>query len=946
MELIASDIEKQLTTIVHQLLIEMGNKYSERKITLTTSLQSHLGIDSLGRAELFQRIEKVFGIKFPDRFIAEASTLEDIAKTISTTPLFSPTLIQTGKLAKPNEEVWVDRDAAKTLIDVLLLYVAETPDRPHLLLQDEQGKETSITYRELLETSQCVASALLALGLETHDTVAIMQPSVAGFFYAFMGTLLAGGIPVPIYPPFRLYLMETYAKQEATILRNAEVKFLVTFQEAKNVGHLLSAFVPTLKKVVTVDQLLECRGKAPIFMATKNHHALIQYTSGSTSTPKGVLLTHANLLSNIRAYGKAIQMSSKDVAVSWLPLYHDLGLIGKWLGSLYCGAPLVLFSPTFFLNRPERWLWAIHYHRGSISAGPNFAFELCAKKIDPATIEGLDLSSWRIAICGAELVHPNTIERFTKKFSAYGFKPDAFLPVYGLAESALGLTVPPLGRLPLIDKIERSTFENKRLAIPVQKQTNTDYLEFVSCGKPLEGHHIRIVNEQQQELPDRQVGHLQFQGPSCLESYYRNPQATAAIYHDGWWASGDLAYRVDGEIYITGRQKDVIIKAGRNLSPTEIEGITAQIPGIRPGCSIAFSVVDEQKGTEKLVIVAEKQEKKAASSKVIIEQINAELINLLNIAADEIILIPAKTIPKTSSGKLQRSACKQAYLEGKLGKKSLPTWMQIIKISTRWLGVKSLNLLAQCGHFIFSLYIFSIFSLTLLPVLLGLFLLPQRVGMRVCKVWIKFLTIMSFCPVKIKGKENLTAVSPLIFVANHTSYLDAMMLMSILPLNTRLVGKKELLRAPIVGTFMKKLGCLALDREQFVKEKGDTHGIENALREGCSILFFPEGTFAYLAGLRPFKLGAFQIAATMHVPICPIAINGTRKILRGKEKILRPHSISITIQEPITSPGSEWVDMIHLKDQAYEKIAAYCGEPTLDLIIATSTSASKKRVTA
>ena len=268
-----------------------------------------------------------------------------------------------------------------------------------------------------------------------------MQPTNPGFFYTFAGVLLANCIPVPIYPPLRPHQIEAYAKQEAKILRNAEVRMLVTFHEAEHLSKLLRAFIPSLKHVTTVNSLLKNDEKASFFGAKADDFALIQYTSGSTSAPKGVLLTHQNLLSNIRTFGEFGHMNHQDVLVSWVPLYHDLGLIGMWLSSLYHGIPLVVMSPLTFLTRPERWLWAIHYHRGTISGGPNFAYELCIRKIEPEQIEGLDLSSWRAAVNAAEAIQPKTMERFTEKFAPYGFKPEAYRPAYGLAESTVCLTV-------------------------------------------------------------------------------------------------------------------------------------------------------------------------------------------------------------------------------------------------------------------------------------------------------------------------------------------------------------------------------------------------------------------------------------------------------------------------------------------------------------------------
>ncbi len=949
MKLTIEEIELQLIAIVQELLTESGEEYSQRTISPDASLQRHLGIDSLGRAELFARIEKKFNVTLPDQLMGEAETLEDIAQAIlATTPKEEKLDLQKIHEHKIKKSA-IDPMKAKTLIDVLLTYAHDNPERPHIYLQDEHGKEEIITYGKLLESSQRIAHALIKRGLRHGETVAIMQPTNPGFFYTFFGILLAGCVPVPIYPPFRAHQIAAYAKQEAKILRNAEARILVTFHEAENISNLLRVFIPSLKEVTTVNELLKTKEKAHPFSAKSNDYALIQYTSGSTSAPKGVLLTHHNLLSNIRAYGQAIQITPQDVGVSWVPLYHDLGLIGMWFGTLYYGIPLILLSPLTFLNRPERWLWAIHYHRGTISAGPNFSYELCVRKIDPAVIEGLDLSSWRIAASGAEAVQPKTLERFTKKFSAYGFKPNTFLPVYGLAEATVGLAFPqPPGRPTRIDVIERKTFEEESRAIPLSEDIKSEHaknaLEFVSCGIPLPGHAIRVVDENNQVLPERHVGLLQFQGPSSMQGYYGNPEATQAIYHDGWWDTGDLAYLADGEVFITGRRKDTIIKAGRNLYPTEIEELTATVSGIRQGCVIAFGISDAQRGTEKLIIVAETRETKAKPREQIIEHVTEKIMTALDIAPDHVLLVPPHTIPKTSSGKLQRSACKTAYLDEKLLKSHMPAWAQIIKLGLQWVKAKTQRTLSYAIRIFYTAYVAILLVATLLPTLLCVWIFPRRIAAAITKFWSRNIFRLAFCPVKIDGKKHLAQKnSPLIFSANHASYVDGILMIGILPAETKFVGKKELEKIPFLRRLMRKLGHLSVDR--FVLSKGieDTKQIENTLHDGSPILIFPEGTFSYSAGLRPFKLGAFKIAANTKTAICPVGIQGTRHILRGEEFLLSPGKIHVTISEPIFAQTNDWHGITQLRIKVRTEIAKYCGEPTLDLITAAP-SASKKRM--
>jgi acyl-CoA synthetase (AMP-forming)/AMP-acid ligase II len=266
-----------------------------------------------------------------------------------------------------------------------------------------------------------------------------------------------------------------------------------------------------VRQVLTPATLSETSSNASPAPVGPDDIALIQYTSGSTGNPKGVVLTHANLLANIRAMAQALQVTERDVFVSWLPLYHDMGLIGAWLGSLYVGFRLVIMSPPAFLTRPERWLWAIHRFRGTLSAAPNFAYELCLKRVDDAQLAHLDLSSWRLAINGAEAVSPDAVTHFIERCAQYGFRADAMMPVYGLAECALGLLFPPLGRGPLIDYVWREPFMLQRKAQPAPTD-DPKPLRFVTCGRPLPGHEVRIVDELGLEIGESVEGRVEFKG--------------------------------------------------------------------------------------------------------------------------------------------------------------------------------------------------------------------------------------------------------------------------------------------------------------------------------------------------------------------------------------------------------------------------------------------------
>ncbi len=572
----------------------------------------------------------------------------------------------------------------ETLDQVLDAQLRARPDRAHLYLRQDDGRVRPLTYAELHAGALSVAQGLAARGLERGDTVALMLPTCDEFFFAFLGTLLAGFVPVPIYPPVQPKQIEEYAQRQTSILRNAGVRALITFREARTLARLLAPGIPSLTSVTTVDVLAAAKGELPSGASQPGDTALIQYTSGSTGEPKGVTLSHANIIANVRAIGYGVRVRPDDVTVCWLPLYHDMGLIGCWLFSLYFGIPMAVTSPVAFLRKPERWLRMIHEHRGTLSPAPNFAFELCVRKVQESALAGLDLSSWRVALNGAEPIAPETVARFTARFGRCGFRPEALMPVYGLAECTVALAFAPAGRPPRIDTIQRDTFLRHRRAEPAHPAEPAP-LRFVSVGGPLPESEVRIVDEAGRPVPVRTEGRLLFRGSSAMGGYFRNPEATEAIRRDGWLDSGDLAYQADGELYITGRVKDVIIKAGRNIYPQELEEVAGRVSGIRKGCVAAFGATDRQHGTERIVLVAEVRETSPAALALLRAEVVRQLAHIGH-PPDEVLLVPPQTIPKTPSGKIRRDACRQLYLRGELTRSRPPVWWQLLRLAFKALA--------------------------------------------------------------------------------------------------------------------------------------------------------------------------------------------------------------------------------------------------------------------
>jgi fatty-acyl-CoA synthase len=640
------------------------------------------------------------------------------------------------------------------------------------------------------------------------------------------------------------------------------------------------------------------------------------------------------------------------VGISWLPLYHDMGLIGAWLTLLHFGTPLVVMSPLSFLTRPERWLKAFHKHRGTIAAAPNFAYELCVRKIADKDIQGVDLSSWRAALNGAEPVNPDTLERFANRFAAYGFRREAQLPVYGLAEASLAVTVPPLGRGPLIDRVERETFTVQGRAVPADAD-DVAAIAFVSSGKPVPRHEVCIVDDNGNELPDRTEGFLWFRGPSATSGYYRNAAATTELMPRGaeapegefpWVNSGDRAYRAEGEIYVTGRVKDIIIKGGRNLYPHEVEELAARADGIRKGCIVAFGLKDETSGTEKLVVVAETRESNAARRAALASSVTDLVAQGLGLPPDRVELIPLGSIPKTSSGKLRREETKQLYLAGTLSASRPPAWLQIAKLGTSgaarnfWREV--LAGIKRGLEILYGLYFGVVFLLWIVPTwIMVQFIQDHRKAGRFTSTALKVLFALIGCRVRVVGKEYMDTPGAKIYASNHTSYFDVLALMMGLGVPYRFVAKIEVARMPFIGAFMKHMGHLEFDRTDPQSRLRQAQEMEEFLRHGESVFVFPEGTFTVEDGVRPFQLGAFKAAVATGAPILPVSLAGTRHFLREGTYLPRPSSVTITFSPPIyprvanaaenSTDPSGWRELIRLRDAAREAIARYSGEPLL-----------------
>ncbi|MGA7792765.1 MAG: AMP-binding protein [Candidatus Acidiferrales bacterium] len=944
--------EERVLEVVRELVAELGFESALRSAGPASHLDRDLGLGSLERVELLLRLEKSFGTRLDEDVLAGADTVQDLIAALSAANGSSGALgvraeasVRAAEISFPGQAEGVP--FAETFQEVLRHRGRVDASRTHLIFYEDEGESSSLTFGELFEGAERVAADLAQRGIGRGDTVALMLPTSRDFFLAFAGTLLAGATPVPIYPPFRADRIAEYAERQSAILANAGARLLVTFREGASVAKLLKPLVPSLEAVVTAETLARSRAPAPFgpqLHSRAEDLALLQYTSGSTGNPKGVMLTHANLLANVRAIGEALGLRNDDVGVSWLPLYHDMGLIGAWLMPLYFGLPVVVLSPLAFLSRPARWVRAFHRYRGTISAAPNFAYELAAAKVSDEEMQGLDLSAWRAALNGAEPVLPATLDRFAARFASCGFRRETLLPVYGLAEASLAVTIPPVGRGPRVDHLERAAFEQEGRAVPAPPDASApnsnedpNVISFVSAGPPIPRHEVRIANDRGDDVGERVEGQLWFRGPSTTQGYYRNEAATAALLPEGaaagWVNSGDRAYRADGEIYITGRVKDIIIHAGHNLYPHEIEDAVARVPGVRKGCVVAFGAADPVAGTERLVIVAESREGNRDARARLAQAITAQVTETLGLPPNVVEVVPPNVIPKTSSGKLRRDATKQLFLSGELNSDAPPVWLQLARLGAASGAGRIRSALRRTAQVAYGCYALAMFALLLFPVWLYVLISPSRksaASVTTAAALRAYLKLAGW-RVRVDGREHLRENIPRMLVANHTSYADIVVLMAALGTDYHFVAKAEVMSMPFFRTFLRKLGHFSFRREDSRSRLQQAEQIEDALRRGESVFVFPEGTFSAQSGVRPFHLGAFKAAIAAQREIVPIALDGTRRALRDGTWLPRRGRIIITICPPIPPPPSaeDWQQIVRVRESAREIIARFAREPLL-----------------
>jgi len=558
--------------------------------------------------------------------------------------------------------------ASATLVDVLSRRAAAAPEREAYVFLDDAGVPAArLSYGELDARARSIAARLQAHGLAGQRALLLYPPGL-DFVSAFMGCLYGGVVAVPAYPPRtpqalpRLLAIARDARPAAVLTTAALLPRITAL------GGL-----DGMRTVATDDAAREDETWNPPAL-DGGALAFLQYTSGSTATPKGVMVSHGNLLHNEETIRLAFEQTEGSVVVGWLPLYHDMGLIGTVLQPLYVGARAILMSPLAFLQKPLLWLDVISRYRATTSGGPNFAYDLCVRKVKPAERDALDLGSWEVAFNGAEPVRAETLERFSAWFAPCGFRSSAFFPCYGLAEATLFVSGGSKDAEPVVAAVSAAELEQGRVAAVGPGAAGGRRL--VSSGAPRRLRVAIVDPESGQPCREDRVGEIWLAGESVAQGYWRQPEATEEMFGarvaaaeatlgERFLRTGDLGFLAGGELYIAGRAKDLIIIRGRNLYPHDLEAAAERShPAARPGCGAAFAI--ERDGEERLIVVQELDRRRTEEAPAVADAIRRALAEQHEVQVQDVVLVRAGTIPKTSSGKIQRHACRAAYLAGSL----------------------------------------------------------------------------------------------------------------------------------------------------------------------------------------------------------------------------------------------------------------------------------------
>jgi fatty-acyl-CoA synthase len=554
-----------------------------------------------------------------------------------------------------------------TLAALLAAQTAEAPDRPALhLLQGRQPDQT-VTNHGLLAGAAGYARAYAAAGLQPGEVVVLILQHGEALVYAFWGAILHGAVP-SIMPFLTEKLApERYRQELAALVQITQPAAIVTYPEfeAEVQAALSGAEASPVRAVLlssAVSPAVEAAPEGwPGLVRASEEMVLLQHSSGTTGLQKGVALSHRAVLNQLDCYAQSIHLTAEDVIVSWLPLYHDMGLIAGFVLPLMRRVPLVLMSPFDWVRAPYRLPQAVARYRGTLSWLPNFAFNFCAQKVRDRDLEGVDLSSWRAVINCSEPMRWESHAAFQARFAPYGLAPGALATCYAMAENVFAVTQGGIDTPVAVDEVERPALIGERVARPAPAGF-AETIKLLSAGRPLANTQVRVVDEQRQDLPERRVGEIALRSNCMLSGYYNRPDLSAQAFHDGWYLTGDMGYLAEGELYVTGRKKDLIIVGGKNVHPQDLEALASEVPGVHPGRVVAFGVFNTDLGTEDVAVVAEADTPDEPERQQLAEAIRQRINRGSDVAVRVVHMVGPRWVLKTSSGKVARAANREKYL--------------------------------------------------------------------------------------------------------------------------------------------------------------------------------------------------------------------------------------------------------------------------------------------
>ena len=551
-----------------------------------------------------------------------------------------------------------------TFSEVLRQSYEERPEQVALYLLQNGQPDCPVTYRQLLDGAAAYAQAYRQNGIQPGEVVVLILQHGRDLLNAFFGAVLQGAIPSIMPFLTEKLLPERYRADLAALVSITQPAALVTYPDFE--AEVRAALRPdsSVRVVIVSDQVPQ--PLIPDFESLGGLRrlpqdiVLLQHSSGTTGLQKGVALSHQAVFNQLESYSQTLRLVPQDVVVSWLPLYHDMGLIAGFLMPILLGTPLVLMSPFEWVRAPYKLMQAVSRYRGTLSWLPNFAYNFCAQKVRERDLQGVDLSSWRAISNCSEPMRWESQQAFLQRFAPYGLRPEALTTCYAMAENVFAVSQGGLDGPLTVDEIDRDAFQTERLARPAEPQRPS--IKMLSAGRPIGNTRLRIVSEHGKDLPERVVGEVALQSNCMLSGYYHRPDATEKAFRSGWYLTGDYGYLAEGELYVAGRKKDLIIVGGRNIYPLDLETLAMEVPGVHAGRVSAFGVFNDESGTEDVVIVAEVDAQEPDERQRIGDGIRSAVNRGSAVALRNVYLVGRHWLVKTSSGKNARLANRDKYL--------------------------------------------------------------------------------------------------------------------------------------------------------------------------------------------------------------------------------------------------------------------------------------------